>query len=113
VLTDLRYAIRVPFRTPTVTALAIVSLALGIGANVTIYTMANAFLDQPIGGANEVDRLVRVYRGDHSPLMYQALERMRAERRVFAGVAGERLNAVAVDLGGSIERAQASLVTDA
>ena len=111
-LTDLRYAIRVLLRTPTVTALAILSLALGIGANVTIYTIANAFLDQPIGGANDVDRLVRVYRGDHSPLMYPELERMRAERGVFSGIAGERLNAVAVDLGGSIERAQASLVTD-
>ena len=111
-LTDLRYAVRVLFRTPTVTALAILSLALGIGANVTIYTIANAFLDQPIGGASDVDRLVRVYRGDHSPLMYQELERMRGERNVFSGIAGERLNAVAVDLGGSIERAQASLVTD-
>ena len=111
-LTDLRYAIRVLLRTPTVTALAILSLALGIGANVTIYTIANAFLDQPIGGANDVDRLVRVYRGDHSPLMYPELERMRGERGVFSGIAGERLNAVAVDLGGSIERAQASLVTD-
>ena len=83
-LTDLRYAIRVLFRTPTVTALAIVSLALGIGANVTIYTIANAFLDQPIGGANDVDRLVRVYRGDHSPLMYPELERLRGERAVFS-----------------------------
>ena len=111
-LTDLRYAIRVLFRTPTVTALAIVSLALGIGANVTIYTIANAFLDQPISGANDVDRLVRVYRGDHSPLMYPELDRLRGERGVFSGVAGERMNAVAVDVGGTIQPAQASLVTD-
>ena len=111
-LTDLRYALRVLLRTPTVTALAIVSLALGIGANVTIYTIANAFLDQPIGGANDVDRLVRVYRGDHSPLIYPELERLRAERAAFSGVAGERMNAVAVDVGGTIQRAQASLVTD-
>ena len=111
-LTDLRYAIRVLFRTPTVSVLAILSLALGIGANVTIYTIANAFLDQPIGGANDVNRLVRVYRGDHSPLMYSELERLRGEHTVFSGVAGERLNAVAVDVGGTIQRAQASLVTD-
>ena len=111
-LTDLRYAIRVLFRTPTVTALAILSLALGIGANVTIYTIANAVLDQPIGGANDVNRLVRIYRGDHSPLMYPEIERLRGERAVFSGVAGERLSAVAVDVGGTIQRAQASLVTD-
>ena len=52
-MTDLRYAIRVLLRTPTLTALAIVSLALGIGANVTIYTIANAFLNQPISGAHD------------------------------------------------------------
>src|SRR5690242_9861562 len=103
---------RVLLRTPTVTSLAILSLALGIGANVTIYTIANAFLDQPIGGANDVDQLVRVYRGDHSPLTYAELERVRAERAVFSGTAGERMNAVAVEIGGTIQRAQASLVTD-
>ena len=112
VLNDIRYAIRVLFRTPTVTALAILSLALGIGANVTIYTIANAFLDQPIAGANDVDRLVRVYRGDHSPLMYPELDRLRQERSIFSGIAGERMNAVAVSVGGAIQRAQASLVTD-
>ncbi|HZI43500.1 MAG TPA: ABC transporter permease [Gemmatimonadaceae bacterium] len=111
-MSDLRYALRVLLRTPGLTAVAILSLALGIGANVTIYTIANAFLDQPIGGANDVDGLVRIYRGDHSPLQYSDLERIRAEKRVFSDVAGERMMAVAVATGGDVQRVQASLVTD-
>ena len=111
-MSDLRYALRVLLRTPGLTAVAILSLALGIGANVTIYTIANAFLDQPIAGAHDVDRLVRIYRGDHSPLQYADLARVRAEKGVFSDVAGERMTAVAVTIGADIHRVQASLVTD-
>src|SRR5690348_16216961 len=111
-MSDLRYALRVLIRTPGLTAVAILSLALGIGANVTIYTIANAFLDQPIAGATNVDRLVRVYRGDHSPLQYADLARVREQRAVFSDVAGERMMGVAVDNGGGTERVLASLTTD-
>jgi predicted permease len=111
-MSDLRYALRVLLRSPGLTAVAILSLALGIGANVTIYTIANAFLDQPIAGAHDVDRLVRIYRGDHSPLQYADLERVRAEKGVFSDVAGEHMTAVAITIGGDIQRVQASLVTD-
>src|SRR5206468_3159894 len=85
---------------------------LGIGANVTIYTIANAFLEQPIGGAHDVDRLVRIYRGEHSPLQYRDLVRVRDQRAAFSDVAGERMMAVAVANGGATERVQASLTTD-
>src|SRR5439155_19137068 len=111
-MNDFRYAIRVLLRTPALTALAVLSLTLGIGANVTIYTIANAFLDQAIAGAGNADRLVRIYRGDHSPLQYSDLERFRSEKAVFSEAAGERLSAVAVFVQGSVQRAQAALVTD-
>src|SRR5438105_3273382 len=111
-MSDLRYAICILLRSPALTALAIISLALGIGANVTIYTIANAFLDQPIAGAHGVDDLVRIYRGDHSPLQFADLARVRRERSVFSEVAGERMKAVAVAIGGDIQRTEASLVTD-
>ena len=111
-MTDLRYAIRGLARTPSFAIVAIVSLALGIGANVTIYTIANAFLDQPIAGARDVDRLVRIYRGDHSPLQYADLVRVRDQRAAFSDVAGERMMGVAVANGAGTERAMASLTTD-
>jgi putative ABC transport system permease protein len=40
---DLRYGLRTLGRTPGFTLIAIVVLAVGIGANVTVFSLANTF----------------------------------------------------------------------
>lgn len=45
---SLKHAIRTLFRTPFVTAVAVLSLALGIGANAAIYSMFDQMLVQPL-----------------------------------------------------------------
>ncbi|HEX6324063.1 MAG TPA: ABC transporter permease, partial [Vicinamibacterales bacterium] len=45
---NLRYAFRTLFRTPFVTSVAILSLALGIGANAAIFSLFNQMLLQPL-----------------------------------------------------------------
>ncbi|MDQ3068183.1 MAG: ABC transporter permease [Acidobacteriota bacterium] len=45
---NLRYALRTLFRTPFVTIVAIVSLALGIGANAAIFSLFNQMLLKPL-----------------------------------------------------------------
>ncbi|MCH7475684.1 MAG: hypothetical protein IIA27_13565, partial [Gemmatimonadetes bacterium] len=59
---DVRYAFRTLGRTPGFTTVAVLILALGIGANTTIFTLVNGlFLDTP-PHVQEPERLVRVYR---------------------------------------------------
>jgi len=93
---DIRYAVRTLIKTPAFTLAAIVSLALGIGANTTIFTLLNTlFLNPlPVDKPSELVAVLTVASrnatqfGNLLPLSYPNLKDFRARNTVLTDLAG-------------------------
>lgn len=88
---DIRYALRVLRRTPVITAVAIFSLALGIGANTAIFSLIDELVLKmlPVRHPEELFRVERSNPGDGDsiPSLTNPLwEQIRDRQDVFSGV---------------------------
>jgi macrolide transport system ATP-binding/permease protein len=81
---DIRYGWRLMIRKPGFTAVAVLTLGLGIGANVTIYSWAESWLRHPLRGVSNFDRIVTLYGSTATranlPLSYPDFVDYRAQR---------------------------------
>ncbi len=90
-MNDLRYAFRTLLKSPGFTAVALISLALGIGVNTTIFSVVNAVLLRPLP-VTDPDRLVEVYTTTGNPefpqsvFSYPDYVDLRDSNEVFSGV---------------------------
>ena len=86
---DLRHGVRLLGRSPGFTSIAVLSLALGIGANTAIFTLVDAVVLKTLP-VDEPERLVVLERlnarGERSNIPYPLFEALRAPDRMFSGV---------------------------
>src|SRR4051812_7676214 len=105
-LRDVRYAARQLRRSPGFAVTAILTLAVGIGANVVVFSVLNALLLKPlhVAGADRLFQIEQKGQGDLSQ-SYPDYFDYRARNSSFADMAAYRINVAALGTGGYAQRA--------
>ena len=112
---DLRFAVRTLLRSPGFAVVVVLTLAVGIGANASIFTLIDAYFLRPLPGVSDPDRLVEVQGTQHGRHMgamaYPDYADLREQNRVFSGVMAYRPTVLDLGSGNETRRVQAALVS--
>jgi len=112
-LQDLRYAVRLLGKSPGFTAIAILTLALGIGANTAIFTVVNAVLLRPLG-FRDPSRVVLIAEKSAYPTVstsYQNYVDWRDQSHSFESMEATRGTTITLTGSGEPERLNARMAT--
>jgi len=105
---DVRYSLRMIAKAPGYAAIAILTLALGIGANSTIFSWINSTLLNPIPGLASPNEVVAMTLGrgtDNAfPLTYPDFEAMRDGQQSFDGLTASNIAPMSLTGKGKPER---------
>ena len=111
---DVRYALRTLARSPGFTAVAVLTLALGIGANTALFSIVNGVLLNPLRYA-EPDRLLALYARtsnyDRASISYPNFLDWVHENRSFSALAAYRPDDFNLTGMGEPERVPAEMVS--
>ena len=117
ILQDLRYELRALIKSPRFTSIALITLALGIAANIAIFTFVDAALLQPLP-YRDASQLVAVYDTRQAEVFtqfessYPDFLDWRVQQQVFTGMAGYGQDQVLLHGSGSPELLPAAVVSD-
>ena len=117
-LQDLRYAVRTLRKSPLFVSVAILSLALGIGANTAIFTLINQLILRYLPVRNPEELVLLTGRGHHygsnngpNAISYSMYQDFRDRNQVFSGMFCRHGDMVSVTFNGRTELAAAELVS--
>src|SRR5712692_759249 len=109
-LQDLRYAVRTLRKSPLFVSVAVLSLALGIGANTAIFTLINQLILQYLPVHNPEELVLLTARGNHygsntgpNALSYPMYQDFRDKNQVFSGMFCRHGDVMSVNFGGRTE----------
>jgi putative ABC transport system permease protein len=114
-MNDIRYGMRVLVKSPAFTLVAVLSLALGIGANTAIFSLVNAVLLRPLPVA-DATRLASIFTTDQRnpgnlPLSDLNYRDLRDQNQVFSGMAAFTFAQLNYSTGSESEQIPAQVVT--
>ncbi|MCI0387433.1 MAG: ABC transporter permease [Acidobacteria bacterium] len=112
---DLRYGLRLLFKTPGFTLIALITIALGIGANTAIFSLVNTVLLRPLP-VEHPERLYNVYGSLRNGTVdtifsYLNYKDVRDRNEVFTGMLTYRFAPMSISHEGSNERIWGYLVS--
>ena len=110
ILQDCRYGVRALGRTPGFTLIAVAVLALGIGANATVFTLANTFFLRPLA-VSDPDAFVRVYSNRVSNTRYRTYAELRDRNSTLTELAGFQLRSFGLRIDSENEHTFGEIVT--
>ncbi|MCC6774804.1 MAG: ABC transporter permease [Gemmatimonadaceae bacterium] len=115
-LQDLRLALRLVVKSPLFTSVVVLTMAIAIGLNTTVFAAVEALLLRPLPGATQPERIVQLYRtfpgidwGSNSIPHYQDVRERTTD--VFSGVASWTFSTFSLAAGDRPQRLMGQVVS--